>query len=250
MENQDIAGIYHFRADSFRVDCTGRLSVSELGMRILQCASLHAGSRDFGFKSLEHHYAWVVSKMVIEMDRMPETDENYTIITWVENVGSYFTNRNYEIEDGGHNVIGHVHTVWALLDIKSRKPVDLKAVFGEQMEKYILDRDCPVGRIRKEKVCTAAPAATFKVKYSDTDVNGHFNSVRYIEHILDLFPGDFYRKSVVRHFEITYIAECYESEEILLYMQQTPDTGNYMIEAYKSTGEIVCKSVISFGVEK
>ena len=39
------------------------------------------------------------------------------------------------------------------------------------------------------------------------DVNGHINSVKYIEHILDLWKLDRYREQQIRRFEIAYVAE-------------------------------------------
>ena len=40
------------------------------------------------------------------------------------------------------------------------------------------------------------PIAEYQTKYSDIDVNGHVNSIKYIEHILDLFPLEQFKKSV------------------------------------------------------
>ena len=33
-----------------------------------------------------------------------------------------------------------------------------------------------------------APVSEYQTRYSDIDINGHVNSIKYIEHILDLFP--------------------------------------------------------------
>jgi medium-chain acyl-[acyl-carrier-protein] hydrolase len=47
----------------------------------------------------------------------------------------------------------------------------------------------------------------FKVKYSDIDINGHVNSIRYIQWISDCFSLDCYRKCQVKRFEINYMTE-------------------------------------------
>ena len=55
-------------------------------------------------------------------------------------------------------------------------------------------------------------------KYSDIDINGHVNSIRYIEHILDLFPIEMYRERRIRRFEMAYVAESYYGDELTLFM--------------------------------
>ena len=36
----------------------------------------------------------------------------------------------------------------------------------------------------------AVKVMELKTRYNDVDINGHINSVKYIEHVLDLFPVD------------------------------------------------------------
>jgi acyl-ACP thioesterase len=45
------------------------------------------------------------------------------------------------------------------------------------------------------------------VKYSDLDINGHFNSIKYIEHFVDAFPLDMFKSREIRRFEISYLSE-------------------------------------------
>ena len=59
--------------------------------------------------------------------------------------------------------------------------------------------------------------------YNDVDVNGHVNSIKYIEHILDLFGIDFYRENKIKRFEIAYVAESYGGDRLSLWQEQTGD---------------------------
>lgn len=58
------------------------------------------------------------------------------------------------------------------------------------------------------------PASSLNARYSDIDINGHVNSIRYIEHILDLFPIELYKESRIRRFEMAYVAESYYGDEL------------------------------------
>ena len=87
--------------------------------------------------------------------------------------------------------------------------------------------------------------STLKAKYSDIDVNGHVNSIRYIEHILDLFPMELYRSKRIRRFEMAYVAESYYGDELSFYLD---DEGNdvYAVEVKKNGDETVCRAKVIF----
>ena len=72
---------------------------------------------------------------------------------------------------------------------------------------YVCDKECPIDRPGRIKVGGGSPEAEYQTKYSDIDINGHVNSIKYIEHILDLFPLDMFREKTVRRFEMAYVAE-------------------------------------------
>jgi acyl-ACP thioesterase len=59
--------------------------------------------------------------------------------------------------------------------------------------------------------------------YSDVDINGHINSVKYIEHVLDLFDVDFYKQYRLKRFEIAYVAESHQGDKLCFYREQVGD---------------------------
>ena len=80
---------------------------------------------------------------------------------------------------------------------------------------------------------------------SDIDVNGHVNSIRYIEHVLDLFPLDFYREKRVRRFEMAYVAESYYGDELTFYRDEAGE-GVYNVEVRKNGSEVICRAKVMF----
>ena len=89
------------------------------------------------------------------------------------------------------------------------------------------------------------PLAEYVTKYSDIDINGHVNSIKYIEHILDLFPLSFYREHRIRRFEMAYVAESYYGDTLSFYREQVGDN-EYDVEVRKNGTDVVVRSKVVF----
>jgi len=239
-------GTYHFVAEPFHVDFNGRLTMGVLGNHLLNCAGFHSTDRGFGIASLnEDNYTWVLSRLAIELDEMPYQYEEFTIQTWVENIYRLFTDRNFAIINKDGKKIGYARSVWAMINLASRKPADLLALHGGGIVDYVCEEPCPIEKPSRIKVDTQEVTSTLVAKYSDIDINGHVNSIRYIEHILDLFPLEMYKTKRIRRFEMAYVAESYYGDE-LSFIKQKVAEGEYHLEVKKNEDEIVCRSKIIF----
>lgn len=246
MSENNRIGAYKFVAEPFHVDFTGRLTMGVLGNHLLNCAGFHANDRGFGIASLnEGNYTWVLSRLAIELDEMPYQYEDFSIQTWVENVYRLFTDRNFALINKDGKIIGYARSVWAMISMNTRKPADLLALHSGNIADYVCDEHCPIEKPSRIKVASTTPADSIKARYSDIDVNGHVNSIRYIEHILDLFPIEMYKEKRIRRFEMAYVAESYYGDELSYYMDDAGD-GVYQVEVKKNGNDIVCRSKVIF----
>lgn len=246
MSEENRIGTYQFVAEPFHVDFNGRLTMGVLGNHLLNCAGFHANDRGFGIATLnEDNYTWVLSRLAIELDEMPYQYENFSVQTWVENVYRLFTDRNFAIIDKDGKKIGYARSVWAMINLNTRKPADLLTLHGGSIVDYVCDEPCPIEKPSRIKVSSREPAAILEAKYSDIDINGHVNSIRYIEHILDLFPIEMYKERRIRRFEMAYVAESYYGDELAFYMDDIGD-GVYDVEVKKNAAEVVCRSKVIF----
>ena len=242
-------GTYQFVAEPFHVDYTGHLTIGVLGNHLLNVAGFHSHDRGFGIDRLnKEHYTWVLSRLALEMYDLPMQYESFTIETWVENVYRLFTDRNFAVLNKEGKAIAYAHSVWAMIDTETRKPVDLMAIHDGDIAGYICDKDCPIDKPSRIKVSSKEPVAILPVKYSDMDINGHVNSIRYIEHILDLFPVDAFKEKRVRRFEMAYVAETMATDTMAYYMDKVDDD-NYDIEVKKNQADVVCRSKVIFDRE-
>jgi len=246
MEENKI-GTYRFVAEPFHVDFKGNLTLSVLGNHFLNCAGYHAKERGFGITTLnENHYTWVLSRLAVELDRFPQQYEEFSIQTWVEDVYKLFTNRNFKILDKDGKPMGYARSIWAMISQETRKPADLLTLHGGTIVNYIIENPCPIdkpGRINVSK--NLDPVRNYVVKYSDIDINGHVNSIKYIEHVLDLFSIDQFKEKRVKRFEVAYVAESYYGDTLFFYQEQKKEN-EYEIEIMKNGKEIVCRSKVIF----
>ena len=241
-------GTYQFVAEPFHVDYTGHLTIGVLGNHLLNVAGFHSHDRGFGIDRLnKEHYTWVLSRLALEMYDLPMQYESFTIETWVENVYRLFTDRNFAVLNKEGKAIA-ARSVWAMIDTETRKPVDLMAIHDGDIAGYICDKDCPIDKPSRIKVNSKEPVAILPVKYSDMDINGHVNSIRYIEHILDLFPVDAFKEKRVRRFEMAYVAETMATDTMAYYMDKVDDD-NFDIEVKKNQADVVCRSKVIFDRE-
>lgn len=246
MTETDKIGSYDFVAEPFHVDFMGHLTMSVLGNHLLNCAGFHAADRGFGIASLnENHYTWVLSRLAIELDEMPCQYEPFSVQTWVENVYRLFTDRNFAILNKEGKAIGYARSVWAMISLETRKPADLLTLHGGSIVDYVCNKECPIEKPGRIKIGDDAKIFDYITKYSDIDINGHVNSIKYIEHILDLFPIEIFKTKNIKRFEMAYVAESYYGDT-LSFLKEEIDENNYNIEVKKNGNETVCRSKVIF----
>lgn len=251
---------YPIYVEPFHVDYTGRIFMGVLGNHLLNVAGKHAQKRGWGMGALnENQHTWVLSRLSIEMEKMPLHYEQIQIRTWVESVLKLFTNRNFAVLDQDGNAIGYARSVWAMIDVETRRPCDLTTLYDGDIARYaVTDEDaiggsaqamCPIEGHGRFRFRDAQLVRTIDTYYSDVDINGHINSVKYIEHILDIFPKEQFERGI-RRFEIAYKTESYMGDRLSLLRQDNED-GTIDIEVRKNVtddnaGEVVCQAKIRF----
>lgn len=241
-------GRYPFEVETFQVDYTGGLSFGFLANKMLITAGNHANERGFGKERLTADgKTWVLSRLAIEMYEYPNEGEKYYVETWVEGVTRLFTSRNFRVLDKDDRVIGYARSTWALIDMETRQPADLTTLYDGALAACGHDAECPIKGVSRARVSATEPTGTFMPLYCDIDYNGHLNSVKYIEHILNELPLDIFRSHTIRRVEVSYSAECFHREPLAIFMDKKEDSHEYDVEIRKEGGEVACRAKIIFG---
>lgn len=229
MENESQiskVGRYPFLAEPFHCDVTRHLFLGHLGNHLLNAADFHSDARGFGMAFLNTiHKTWVLSRLAIEMTEMPTMYDKFFVETWVESAMRYFTSRNFKVEAADGKVYGYGRSIWAMIDTDTRQPIDLMAIRGGDINNYVeTEKLCPIAKSSRVKMDNEAELVrSVDTYYNDVDINGHINSVKYIEHILDLWSLDWYRSHRIQRFEIAYVAECHQGDRLNFYREQTAE---------------------------
>ncbi|MDE7166097.1 MAG: acyl-[acyl-carrier-protein] thioesterase [Bacteroidaceae bacterium] len=245
---------YPFYVEPFHVDMTGRMFLGILGNHLLNAAGNHSQRRGWGIGALnETRHTWVLSRLSVELEEMPRQYEHGTVETWVESVIKLFTNRNFAIRREDGTPYGYARSIWAMIDLETRKPCDLFSLYDGDILNYIVSEEenvCPIAPHGRFRFRDSRWVRTIETRYSDVDINGHINSIKYIEHILDLFPIECFRDRRLQRFEIAYKAESYFGDTLSFYTQPV-DENETDVEVRKnvtteSEGEIVCQARVRF----
>ena len=210
------------------------LSISVLAEQMIDVAVEHANSIDIGYSRLQTINAlWVLSRVTIELERLPRIEERYTLITWVESFHRMFSSRNFVILGGDGSEIGHARTLWVAIDKDTRRPTDLTSlVEGRDLES---ERECPVvqrGKLREFRQGDDMDHYTFQT--TDIDFNRHVNTVRYIELVINRWSLDFYDRHRIRLFDINFRNEAHYGDRAIIRMQRAQDGAMIEIDGENS----------------
>lgn len=182
-------------------DAFGQLPMSSLVTRLIVAATAHANILNIGYENLiADRNVWVLSRMSVEIKRMPRMFEEIVITTWIEDIGRMLSNRNFAISLADGTVLGYVRSLWACINIDTRRPAEIGL-----KEDLSADRECPIAPIaRMRPIAEPERREPVKFVYSDIDLNGHVNSSRYIEQMMNLFDFGFHEKHEIERFDIVY----------------------------------------------
>ena len=233
----DKIGKYTFLAEPFHCDFSNRLFMGHLGNHLLNAADFHSNDRGFGMNYLNTiSKTWVLSRLAIEMDDMPTSYTRFFIETWVENAMKFFTNRNFKITDAETGkVYGYGRSVWAMIDTETRQPTNILDIHDGEILKYIeKEKECPMAKGSRVKMTdNAVKIRTIDTFYNDVDMNGHINSIKYIEHVLDLWDLEWYRQHRIKRFEVAYVAESHQGDKLCFYKEKDEEACEYAIRICK-----------------
>lgn len=240
---------YQYQISTQHIDFQKNVTLSSLFHLIMKTAGRDADNNGFGLLKLqsEEEYTWVLSRFVLDLERFPQEEEQITIETWIEDVQTMFTTRNFRITNGNGKLVGYASSSWAIIDINTRRGVLLDSI--PSMNGFVLPESTPIGTPTRIPNVNGEVVNTFKVKYSHIDVNGHASSPYYIQWIADCFPLDFYKSHRMKRFEINFMKEITfgDSGEVSQEMKYEND---YYFQIKTEEKGVACRARMMFLEDK
>jgi acyl-ACP thioesterase len=233
-----VTGKYTFQLSPQDCDFREQVSLSALGDLILQAAGKSADENGFGMQRLNaENRTWVVSRMAIDMHRFPKWKEWITIETWVEEVGRAATTRNFRITGNNGTVIGGASTLWAMIDVSTRRAVDLKTIDG--LSAAASGIPSMVEKPKRLPSVEESIQKSHEVAYSDIDFNRHANSMKYVEWMLDCFSLEWHQTHAIKRCELNFIHEVFYGDNVDIFRQQQENLSFFEIK--KTDGNGICR---------
>ena len=234
-------GIYPFKAEQNECNFRKQLFSSTLIQQMLTSADYHSTERKFGTAQLQEvGKTWVLSRFAIEIVNLPQRHAQFNIETFIESVATMFTNRCFIAAYKDGEVFASGKSVWAMLDVESRKPQNILDFENGALNQYIFDeKKVSIEKPSRVKVDdNLVLFRTIETYYNDIDFNGHVNSCRYIEHVLDLFSMDWHSKYIVKRLDVVFVSEAHCGDTLNFYCSAPQYIGNVNTKDERSKKEL------------
>lgn len=230
-----------YRMTAAGASAQGTLPLSTLVADVIQVATDHANALGVGYSRLiEDGNSWVLSRLTIEVDRMPRIHEDYSLTTWIEGFNRHFSERNFELRASGVT-IGYMRTVWVAINVATRRPADLSGI--AHLQSTVSDRRCPIEPQRRIPSPPADMADVYEVIFrsSDIDFNRHVTTTRYVELAVDSLPLELYDRASTRRFEIAFRHEARWGETARVMTSPVDDDAmDYVTSVVLDDGTQLC----------
>jgi acyl-ACP thioesterase len=236
----------NFHIDLREVDFTKKLKLSTLFSLFQDIASEASADIGFGIETLDKKFgvAWILTRIRVEIGRIPSWDEEITIETWPLEPSKIEFDRDYLVKDKNGEIIIRAVSKWVIMDIKERKlrRTDLIGIkYPENITERAID-----GKLGKLKAFgELVPAYDKVIGYSDIDFNGHLNNSKYVDYILDCFPVEDHLNYSIKTIDLNFNNEALPGETITLCKDTSFTNQNIIYIEGKTADKVVFKSEVA-----
>lgn len=183
----------------------GYLKYTDLCNILQLTAAKHAELGGLSFTDMQVcHQAWVLSRMRIEINRLPKWKDVVTVKTWINSLENSRSIRCLEMYLGEEKIAG-CETFWAVFNTDKRKPENLLLPhehFQKFPDRATLETFSKIDFQHEMEII-----GEHKVKLSDLDIVNHANSVKYIEWCLDFIDLKIIKNQQIESLEMNYLKE-------------------------------------------
>lgn len=168
---------------------------------------------------------WVLTRMHVHVERMPQWHEKLTIKTWEKPHSFISQPRDFLVFDEAGEIVVRGTSIWAIID-KESKPVKLEDF--DRDDRYPLKDDAMI--VKSFPRLPAAPMpenpVLHKVQHSDIDLNEHVNNTRYLQWVMDEMGHDFFLHHDIKEVSVHFISQLFPENQYFIGHQQLDETGS------------------------
>jgi acyl-ACP thioesterase len=207
-----------FIISSYDLNPRGVARLTTMANFFQEVAYGHASELGLGYEAMKsRNITWVLSRMRIRMTRYPVWNDRITLETWPSGAERLFALRDFRVLDRNGEVIGMASTAWLILDIDTHRLIRPKEII-DQFKMIILDVQMFDRHLDKIQVPGGRQLLTHhSVVYSDLDIVGHVNNVKYMEWCIDTVTSGKNDQKEIRELEINFNHEALFGDRIGIY---------------------------------
>lgn len=206
-----------FAISSYELNQRRQARLTTMANFFQEIAYHHANELGFGYEAMKQRQTmWLLSRMKIRMDEYPEWNDRIMIETWPSGVDKLFFIRDFRVTGLSGKMLGAASTYWLIVSLETHRPLRP----WEELEHYArITYGEPVFEKGLDKI--ALPEHTEKIAchlvgYSDLDIVGHVNNVKYMEWCIDAAMRGTGPDREIGEFEINYVHEAHFGEEVTI----------------------------------
>jgi len=224
---------------SYQTNQYGKASIAALFHVMLEAAWAHAQIMDWGYDDLKsNNLFWVLSRFYLQVEKYPAWQDEITLHTWSAGTDGVYAYREYVIEDSKGDIILKASSAWLILDMESHKIFrlsDYKTTFPKRIDVNACRNPKRIKPDAHSKELIFSP-----VLFSELDINKHFNSVKYVERVLDDFGIDFLNAHEPAEMEVNYLKEAVAGDSIAVTRTMIPENESLNCLVRQSDGVDLC----------
>lgn len=134
----------------------------------------------------EQNKLWVLSRMALEIVRMPAIGEAVTVETYPSGVERLFAIRQFTVTDARGGVLARATSCWLLLDAGTFRPQRIVETLGRDLPpNEDKPRHFPVPA-RIQALPENVQELSYTVRHSQIDVNQHLNNAFFAAFVHDM----------------------------------------------------------------
>lgn len=187
-------------------------------------AGEHAGYIGVGHKDIiSQNLFWILLRVKYEVIEYPKMYSLVTAKTWPHEAKKLDFIRDFQLVDENDNLLIKGTSLWALVDISTRKMVMSKNV-QFNIDEYWQESTFEEKFLKAGDFEVTEDMVPYEVvsAYTDIDVNGHVNNTKYTNFVLNAL--NLPETEQISFLQIDYKKEVLEGEKLLIYQTREDDT--------------------------
>ena len=194
----------------------GYLKYTDLCNLLQLTAAAHSEIGGISFMDMqEFDQAWVLSRMRVEISKLPKSGDIVTVKTWINSLENSRSVRALEMHLNGEKIVGS-ETFWAVFNTNKRRPEALALPY-DHFELY------PEKRATKEGFSKISLNHDKEIVFektvflSDLDIVNHVNNVKYLEWCMDLVDENLILNQKLQSFEMNFMKELSLKDTVMIH---------------------------------